>query len=73
MSGGPVHENERLYIHSDLGTLVRVTAIFYGEKGADESNTHMERGDNNDAVLAVYGDRIYLAEVDDLGFEFDLT
>jgi len=61
--GGPLQQFERVYIHSDLGTLIQVTAIFYGPNGVEESNQHMEREDNEDAVLAVHDDRIYLARV----------
>jgi hypothetical protein len=52
-----------LYIKSDLGTLVRVTQIFTHRDGA---NSYME--DNpEEAVIAVDGRFIFLANKNDLG------
>ena len=55
-------EHELLYVFS-MGKKLRVTAIF---DNADEANAHMERH-RDDAVIAVFGAFIFLANKYDKG------
>jgi hypothetical protein len=56
-------QEQSLYVRS-MGKLLRVTAIFQTD---DEANAHMARGDNNDAVVAVFGPLVLLADMYDKG------
>ncbi len=55
--------HQRLYIDSDAGPRVRVTAIF---SDADAANAHMEQHED-DAVIAVFGSYVMLASKLDKG------
>lgn len=54
---------QHLYVRS-MGKLLRVTAIFDND---EDANRHMARSDNNDAVVAVFGSFVLLADVYDKG------
>lgn len=58
-------DHEFLYIHS-MGKRIRVTAIY---TDTDDANRHMERSDNNDAVIACFGPFIFLADKYDTGIK----
>jgi hypothetical protein len=55
--------NQSLYVRS-MGKLLRVTAIFDND---DDANRHMAQSGNNDAVVAVFGKLVLLADVYDQG------
>jgi hypothetical protein len=55
--------DKHLYIDSDAGPRVRVTAIFHD---TDAANAHMEQHED-DAVITVIGPYVFLASVRDQG------
>lgn len=57
------NDKQTLYVRS-MGKALRVTAIFTDD---DEANRHMARSDNDDAVVAVFGPYILLADKYDHG------
>ena len=59
-------ETQRLYVRS-MGKMLRVTAIWPTDA---EANADMERH-TNDAVVAVFGPHILLADKYDDGHDFD--
>lgn len=54
---------QRLYIDSDAGPRVRITAIFHD---VDAANAHMTQHED-DAVITVIGPYVFLASVRDRG------
>lgn len=56
-------KDDKLLIRS-MGKSLRITAIF---TDADEANKHMQKPNNNDGVIATFGDFIFLANVYDKG------
>ena len=52
-----------IYIGS-MGKALRVTAVFADD---DSANRHMEKTSNEDAVVAVFGNLVILADVHDNG------
>jgi hypothetical protein len=55
--------HQRLFIDSDVGPRVRVTAIFHD---VDAANAHMEQH-QDEGVLAVFGPYVFLANNLDKG------
>lgn len=58
-----LNEKQKLYVRS-MGKLLRVTAIFTDD---DAANEHMDKSTNNDAVVAVFGGVVLLADKNDYG------
>lgn len=54
-----------IYWHT-MGRLYRITGIFMSD---DDANAHMMQPDNHDAVIAVIGDAVILADNRDKGIK----